>query len=204
MGVVERLVLASGNPGKVNELESLLDGLVAEIRPQSFYYVPEAAETGTTFIENAIIKARNAAAHTGLPAVADDSGLEIPALDGAPGVRSARWAGDDADQTANNARLCDELIDLGPHERTALYRCVLVYMRHADDPAPLIAEGHWVGEVTDQPRGTGGFGYDPHFYLPEQGCTAAELDAATKNRLSHRGQALGHLRSRMEALWRGV
>lgn len=204
MGVVERLVLASGNPGKVSELQSLLHGLVAEIRPQSFYYVPEAAETGTTFIENAIIKARNAAAHTGLPAVADDSGLEIPALDGAPGVRSARWAGDDADQAANNARLCDELIDLGPHERAALYRCVLVYMRHADDPAPLIAEGHWVGEVTDQPRGTGGFGYDPHFYLPEQGCTAAELDAATKNRLSHRGQALGHLRSRMEALWRGV
>ena len=201
MPAIDRLVLASGNPGKVDELQALLAGLVGEIRPQSFYYVPEAAETGTTFVENAIIKARNAAAHTGLAAIADDSGLEIPALDGAPGVRSARWAGEDADDAANNARLRDALLDLAADERRAHYRCVLVFMRHADDPAPVIAEGVWDGELIETGRGSGGFGYDPHFYLPTQGRTAAELDAATKNRLSHRGQALAILRERLEAIW---
>lgn len=201
MAAVDRLVLATGNPGKVTELEQLLEGLVADIRPQSFYYVPEAEETGTTFIENAIIKARNAAAHTRLPAIADDSGLEIPALDGAPGVYSARWAGPDADDPANRARLQDELLDLGPDERAASYRCVVVYMAHAADPAPIIAEGIWPGVVTETPRGAGGFGYDPHFYLPSKDCTVAELNAATKNRLSHRGQALARLRQQLEARW---
>lgn len=201
MPAVDRLVLATGNPGKVSELQQLLAGLVETIRPQSFYYVPEAEETGTTFIENAIIKARHAAAHTGLPAIADDSGLEIPALDGAPGVFSARWAGEAADDAANCERLRDELLDLGPNERAAHYRCVVVYMAHAADPAPVIAQGVWTGVLTETPRGTGGFGYDPHFYLPALDCTAAELDTTTKNRLSHRGQALVRLREQLEARW---
>lgn len=201
MTAVERLVLATGNPGKVTELEQLLTGLVAQIRPQSFYYVPEAEETGTTFVENAILKARHAAAHTGLPAIADDSGLEIPALDGAPGIYSARWAGPDADDEANRARLRDELLDLGPDERAARYRCVVVYMAHAADPAPVIAEGAWSGTVIETPHGDGGFGYDPHFYLPSRDCTVAALDPATKNRLSHRGQALARLRQQLEAQW---
>ncbi len=201
MALIPRLVVASGNRGKLAELESLLTGLVDEVLPQSFYYVPEAEETGTTFVENAIIKARNAAAHTGLPAIADDSGLEIPALDGAPGVRSARWAGEDADDAANNARLRDELIDLGDADRAAAYRCVLVFMRHAGDPAPIIAEGVWHGRLVDEPAGDQGFGYDPHFFLPEAGCTAAQLPGETKNMLSHRGQALASMRRRLETEW---
>lgn len=198
---IEKLVMASGNQGKLAELEALLNGLVREIRPQSFYYVPEAAETGTTFVENAIIKARNAAEHTGLPAIADDSGLEIAGLDGAPGVRSARWAGEDADDAANNACLQDALIDLNNDECAACYRCVLVYMRHAADPAPVIAEGVWHGRVIAQPQGEQGFGYDPHFYLPAEGCTAAQLDAQRKNELSHRAQALQALRRQLETEW---
>ncbi len=201
MAVVDKLVLASGNAGKLRELEALLSDLNVSIVPQSFYFVPEAEETGTTFIENAIIKARNAAALTGLPAIADDSGLEIAGLDGAPGVRSARWAGDDADDAANNACLEDALIDLAEHECAASYRCVLVYMRHANDPAPLIAEGAWHGRVIAPARGSDGFGYDPHFYLPDLGCTAAELPADTKNRISHRGQALGRLVEQLKAEW---
>lgn len=201
MAAIERLVLASGNTGKLTELAQLLEGLVTEIRAQSFYYVPEAEETGTTFVENAIIKARNAAIHTRLPVIADDSGLEIPALDGAPGVRSARWAGDHADDAANNACLQDALIDLAENERLARYRCVLVYLRHAEDPAPLIAEGVWQGEVIATPRGDQGFGYDPHFFLPDLDCTAAELDAQTKNQQSHRGQALRALRQQLEVEW---
>lgn len=200
MTILERVVLASGNPGKIAELEALLTGLVGQILPQSFYFVPQAEETGSTFIENAIIKARNAAEHTGLPAIADDSGLEIPALDGLPGVRSARWAGEDADDAANNACLQDALIDLAADERAARYRCVLVFLRHAGDPAPVIAEGVWEGELIADPRGDGGFGYDPHFFLPGLGCTAAEIGAEEKNRISHRGQALACLREALGAL----
>jgi XTP/dITP diphosphohydrolase len=201
MSAIERLVLASGNPGKLEELTELLSRLVTAIVPQSYYFVPAAEETGGTFVENAIIKARNAAAHTGLPAIADDSGLEIPALDGAPGVRSARWAGNDASDADNNAQLRDALLDLDETQRSAAYRCVLVAMRHADDPAPLIAEGVWTGQLIETPQGSGGFGYDPHFYLPESGCTAAALPAETKHMLSHRGQALGALRRRLEQEW---
>ena len=201
MALIDRLVLASGNEGKLAELTSLLSGQVGEIVPQSFYFVPTAEETGSTFVENAIIKARNAAAHTGLPAIADDSGLEIPALDGEPGVRSARWAGENATDADNNACLRDALIDLDPHQRGAAYRCVLVAMRHAADPAPLIAEGMWTGQLVETPRGDSGFGYDPHFYLAEADCTAAELPADTKNMLSHRGQALSALRRRLEQEW---
>lgn len=195
------IVLATGNPGKVAEFDTLLADFGTQIRPQSYWAVPEAAETGTTFVENAIIKARNACAHTGLPAIADDSGMEIPALDGEPGVYSARWAGADADNEQNNARLIDALLDLTPNERLAYYRCVLVYLRHAADPAPLIAEGVWQGEVVETASGAGGFGYDPHFYLPEHQCTVAALDSATKNRCSHRGQALRDLRKALEQEW---
>jgi len=195
------VALATGNPGKVAEFNTLLTDFDTLVRPQSYWAVPEAAETGTTFIENAIIKARNACAHTGLPAIADDSGMEIPALDGEPGVYSARWAGPDADDEQNNARLIDALLDLSPDERLAYYRCVLVYLRHAADPAPLIAEGVWQGEVIETASGTGGFGYDPHFYLPEHQCTVAALDSATKNRCSHRGKALHDLRKALEQEW---
>lgn len=199
-----RIVLATGNPGKVSELQALLAGLGVEVLPQSFYYVPAAAETGTTFVENAIIKARNACEHTGLPAVADDSGLEVDGLGGAPGVHSARWAGEDADDAANNARLRDELLDVPEHERGARFRCVVVYLRHAADPAPVIAEGVWPGRVIEAPRGDHGFGYDPHFLVPELDRTAAELDAAAKNRLSHRGQALRRLREALAREWGGA
>ena len=201
MALIERLVLASGNRGKLSELNALLAGVVAEVAGQSHYAVPEAEETGTTFVENAIIKARNAAAHTGLPAIADDSGLEIPALDGAPGVYSARWAGPDADDAANNARLREALAGLDPAQRGARYRCVLVCLRHAADPAPLISEGVWHGELVETPAGTGGFGYDPHFHVTATGCTAAQLPARTKNDLSHRGQALAAMRRRLEQEW---
>ncbi len=194
------LVLASGNPGKLRELAALLDGLGYRLLPQSQFGVPEVAETGTTFVENAIIKARHAAEITGLPALADDSGIEVDALDGAPGVYSARFSGDNATDASNNALLVEKLRDLPPAERGARYRAVIVYMRHAADPSPIICEGSWEGRIQLEPAGDGGFGYDPHFYLAELGCTAAELDAAEKNRRSHRGQALDALRRRLETI----
>ena len=201
MSLPATIVLATGNPGKVAEFNALLSDFGTLVRPQSYWAVPEAAETGTTFVENAIIKARNACAHTGLPAIADDSGMEIPALDGEPGVYSARWAGPDANDGQNNAHLIDALLDLSSNERLAYYRCVLVYLRHAADPAPLIAEGVWQGEVIETASGTDGFGYDPHFFLAEHQCTAAALDPATKNRCSHRGKALRDLRQALEQEW---
>ena len=201
MNLPATIVLATGNPGKVAEFNALLSDFGTLVRPQSYWAVPEAAETGTTFVENAIIKARNACAHTGLPAIADDSGMEIPALDGEPGVYSARWAGPDANDGQNNAHLIDALLDLSSNERLAYYRCVLVYLRHAADPAPLIAEGVWQGEVIETASGTDGFGYDPHFFLAEHQCTAAALDPAIKNRCSHRGKALRDLRQALEQEW---
>ncbi len=192
------LVLASGNPGKLRELAALLDDLGYHLTPQSQFGVPEVAETGTTFVENAIIKARHAAAITGLPALADDSGIEVDALDGAPGVYSARFSGDGATDASNNALLVEKLREVPPGERGARYRAVIVLMRHAADPSPLICEGSWQGQIQLQPAGDGGFGYDPYFYLPELGCTAAELDADEKNRRSHRGQALAELKRRLE------
>ena len=194
---MKRLVLASGNPGKLRELKRILDGLGYDLHPQSEFGVSEAEETGTTFVENAIIKARHAAAHTGLPALADDSGIEVDALDGAPGVYSARFAGAGADDAANNALLVEKLRDLPADRRTARYRAVIVLMRHAADPSPLICEGSWEGLIQLEPAGTGGFGYDPYFYLPALGCTSAELSADEKNRLSHRGQALTELKRRL-------
>ena len=188
------LVLASGNAGKLRELSAIMADFGYRLIPQSEFGVPEAEETGTTFVENAIIKARNAATHTGLPALADDSGIEVDALDGAPGVYSARFAGSDADDAANNALLVEKLRDVPAEQRGARYRAVIVFIRHAGDPSPLISEGSWAGQIQLEPVGSGGFGYDPYFYLPELGCTSAELSAETKNRLSHRGQALQRLR----------
>lgn len=188
-----RLVVASSNPGKLRELLQLFDSTEYELHPQSEFAVPEVAETGTTFVENAIIKARNAAQHTGLAALADDSGIEVDALDGAPGVYSARFAGVAASDAENNALLVEKLYAMPDSPRSARYRAVIVFMRNSTDPSPLICEGCWEGEIILEPRGKGGFGYDPYFYLPDHGCTSAELRAEHKNKLSHRGQALRKL-----------
>lgn len=193
---METLVLASGNRKKLEEMSAILAPLSMTVVAQSEYDVPEAEETGLTFVENAIIKARNAAQHTGLPAIADDSGLEVDALNGAPGVFSARFSGADANDAKNNALLVEMLRDLeGPFP--ARYRALLVLMRHAEDATPLICQGTWEGEILLEPRGDGGFGYDPHFLVPELGVTAAELEPARKNRISHRGQALDALIARL-------
>ncbi len=194
---MDTLVLASGNQKKLDEMRAILEPLALKVVPQSDFQVPEAEETGLTFVENAILKARNAAAHTGLPAIADDSGLEVDALNGAPGIYSARFSGADASDAKNNARLLDMLGDLPDAPRTARYQAVLVLMRHPDDPTPLICQGTWEGEILLAPRGNGGFGYDPHFLIPELGVTAAEMEPAEKNRISHRGRALKAL---MDAL----
>jgi len=194
---MDTLVLASGNQKKLDEMRAILEPLALKVVPQSDFQVPEAEETGLTFVENAILKARNAAAHTGLPAIADDSGLEVDALNGAPGIYSARFSGADASDAKNNALLIDMLGDLPDAPRSARYQAVLVLMRHPDDPTPLICQGTWEGEILLAPRGNGGFGYDPHFLIPELGVTAAEMDPAEKNRVSHRGRALKAL---MDAL----
>ncbi len=198
MSETRKLVIASGNAGKLRELSALLEPLGYALHTQSEFDVPEAEETGTTFVENAIIKARNAAEHTGLPAVADDSGIEVDALDGAPGVWSARFSGPDASDAKNNALLVEKLREVPEDRRTARYRAVIVYMRHAGDPSPIICEGSWEGRIILEPRGDNGFGYDPHFWLDSHGCTSAELDPAEKNRLSHRGQALRQLVERLK------
>lgn len=192
-----KLVLASANAGKLRELKNLLEGLDFDLHAQSEYQVPEAEETGTTFVENAIIKARNAAAHTGCMALADDSGIEVDALNGAPGVYSARFAGPGASDADNNALLVEKLKSVPEQERGARYRAVIVLMRHEADPSPIICEGSWGGIIRLEPAGTGGFGYDPHFYLPELDCTSAELSADRKNSLSHRGMALRQLKERL-------
>ncbi len=194
-----RLVLATNNPGKVRELAELLRSVGFDVHGQDEFGVPEVAETGTTFVENAIIKARNAARHTSLPAIADDSGIEVDALHGAPGIYSARFAGADADDARNNAKLVELLRDVPPAERTARFRAVIVYLRHDADPAPLIAEGVWEGVIQLDAQGDNGFGYDPHFYIPQLGCTSAQLPSAEKNRLSHRGQALQVLAAKLRA-----
>lgn len=185
------VVLASGNQGKLREFSSLLAPLKIELIPQASLAIGEADEPHPSFVENALAKARHASRLSGLPALADDSGICVSALGGRPGVRSARFAPPESGRTqdeSNNARLIAEL--QGEPDRSAHYVCVLVMLRRWDDPMPLIAEAVWSGRVVDQPRGEGGFGYDPHFWLPDQGCTAAELSEQTKNELSHRGRAL--------------
>lgn len=193
MSEVQRVVLASGNAGKVREINQLLSGLALTVVPQTELGVPEIAETGLTFVENAIIKARNAARHTGLPAIADDSGLEVDALRGAPGIYSARYAGRRATDQENVTKLLMVLAGTPEAERTARFQCLLVYLAHADDPTPVICQGSWEGQILTQERGENGFGYDPIFWVPSQHCSAAELEATVKNRLSHRGQALAQL-----------
>lgn len=189
--MTQKLVLASNNAGKLREFAALLAPLGFDVRPQGEFNVPEAEEPHPTFAENALAKARHAAALTGLPALADDSGICASALGGAPGVFSARYAGEPKSDLRNNEKLVAGLA--ASADKSAYYYCVLVLVRHANDPQPLIAEGRWDGEIISEPRGAGGFGYDPYFLLPEHGKTAAELPADEKNRLSHRGQALREL-----------
>lgn len=197
---MRRLVLASGNPGKVRELSAMLAPLDVEVLAQSELRVPEIPETGTTFVENAIAKARHAARVTGLPAVADDSGLVVDALGGAPGVRSARYAGDGASDEENLRKLLADLEGVPDAERGARFVAVVVFMGDAGEPSPIICEGTWAGRITHAPRGGNGFGYDPVFQVPSLDCTSAELDAERKNRISHRGHAMRLLLERLAAL----
>ena len=197
---MQKVVLATGNAGKVRELASLLNDFGLDVMAQTELGVESAEETGLTFIENAIIKARHAAQVTGLPAIADDSGLAVDALGGAPGIYSARFAGVDATDQQNLEKLLLELQDVPDGERQAQFHCVLVYMRHADDPTPLVCHGSWQGTIARAPAGSGGFGYDPIFVVPEAGKTAAGLTADEKRAASHRGQALKLL---LEALRNG-
>lgn len=193
---MSKIVLATGNQGKVKELANLLAEHKIEVLPQSQFDVPDVAETGTTFVENAIIKARHAAKVTGLPAIADDSGLEVDALNGAPGVYSARYSHDITDSVSdasNNDKLLSALADVPKQERNARFHCVLVYMRHAEDPTPVICHGVWEGSILTEKRGQQGFGYDPLFWVEEHQCSSAELERSDKNKLSHRGKALAQL-----------
>ncbi len=188
-----QLVLATGNRGKLDEFNQLLADFPVTVIAQTEFNVPEAVENGLTFVENAIIKARHATQHTGLAAIADDSGLEVDALQGAPGIYSARYAGLKGDAAANNRKLLAALEGYAEAKRSARFRAVIVYMRHAHDPAPVIAEGVWEGRILQATRGERGFGYDPLFYVPTHDCSAAELEPSEKNRISHRGQALQRL-----------
>lgn len=190
-----KIVLASGNAGKLRELQALLAPLQLSVVAQSEFNVSDADETGLSFIENAIIKARHACEHTGLPAIADDSGLAVDALGGAPGIYSARYADVPADvkglerDQANNRKLLEALAGIPDEQRTAQFHCVLVFMRHAGDPTPVVCHGQWHGRILHAEAGSGGFGYDPLFFVPDHGCSSAELTAETKNKLSHRAQA---------------
>ena len=195
-----KVVLATGNAGKAKELSVMLQGLGIEIVLQTSLKVKEAEETGLSFVENAILKARNAALQTGLPAIADDSGLEVDVLKGQPGIHSARYSGPGADDAKNLQKLLKALEGVPAPQRSARFRCLLVYMRHAEDPSPLICEGVWEGSILDAPRGLNGFGYDPVFLVPERGCSSADLSPEDKNHLSHRGKALKALVGRFRAL----
>jgi len=190
---MKNIVLASSNKGKVREINQVLAGTGMQVQPQSEFGVIDAEETGLTFVENAILKARNAAQHTGLPAIADDSGLEVDALAGAPGIYSARFAGEGASDQANLEKLLVELEAVPEEQRTARFQCLMVFMRHASDPTPLICQGTWEGRILFAEHGNNGFGYDPVFHVPTHDCSSAELPAETKNSLSHRGQALRKL-----------
>ncbi len=195
--MIEKLVLASNNAGKLKEFSALLAPLGVEVIPQGQLNVSECPEPHGTFLENALEKARHACRVTGLPALADDSGICVEALGGKPGVLSARYAGEPKSDARNNAQLIADL--QGQGNRRAYYYCVLVLLRHADDPQPLVADGAWYGEVVDSASGNGGFGYDPHFWLPEHGCTVADLPAGVKNGISHRGQAMQALLAKLRA-----
>ncbi|WP_330926077.1 RdgB/HAM1 family non-canonical purine NTP pyrophosphatase [Candidatus Sororendozoicomonas aggregata] len=191
------IVLASSNPGKLKEFQQMLSGMGVSLRPQSDFNIAAVEETGLSFVENAILKARHASKQSGLPAIADDSGLEVDALAGRPGIYSARFAGSDATDSDNNRKLLSVLRGVSPEERKARFQCVLVYMRHPEDPTPVICQGSWEGEILNAPKGEQGFGYDPLFYVSTEGCACAELSADVKNRLSHRAKAMAQLADRL-------
>ena len=197
---MSKIVIASGNPGKLREIARILAPLEIEAVPQADFDVPDCPEPHLTFVENCLAKARHASRHSGLPALADDSGICVEALGGAPGVFSARYAGEPKSDARNNEKLVADL--KGKSNRRAHYTCLMVYVRHPDDPEPVIAEGRWYGEIIDTPRGEKGFGYDPYFLVPEFGKTGAELDEDTKNAVSHRGQALRDLVDKLKRLKR--
>lgn len=190
---LKQVVLASGNAGKLREFQQMLAGVGFEVLPMSQFTDESPEETGLSFVENAIIKARFASQHSGLPALADDSGLEVDALRGQPGIYSARFAGPDASDAENNQKLLNSLEGLTTEERSARFQCALVFMTHAEDPTPLICQGSWEGHIQHAAAGCGGFGYDPLFYVPEHQCSSAELTKEQKNALSHRGKALAQL-----------
>jgi len=191
---IRSLVLASGNPGKLRELSTMLEPLGWNVRRQSDWKISEAVEDGLSFIENALIKARHASKHTEMPALGDDSGLVVDALNGAPGIFSSRFAGAGADDQSNIRKLLDAMEGIEEPARNAHFYCAMAVVRHALDPAPLLAIGKWDGRILNKPVGTGGFGYDPVFWVPGENCSSAELPATVKNRISHRGQALSALK----------
>lgn len=194
---MKKIVLASGNSGKLKEFQQLLNSSGFEVLPQSVFDVPDAIEDGLSFVENSIIKARHASKLTGLPAIADDSGLEVDALNGRPGIYSARFSGENATDSSNNNKLLTELKNVKKAERTARFQCLLVFIRHEHDPTPIICQGTWEGRILFAAHGENGFGYDPLFWVPEQGCSSAELTAEVKNRISHRGKAMQLLLERI-------
>lgn len=196
---MQKIVLASNNKGKVREFGDMLSSLNMEVIPQATFHIEDADETGLTFVENAIIKARHASSIAGLPAIADDSGLEVDALNGAPGIYSARYSGEGATDEKNLLKLLEALKDVAEEKRTARFQCVLVYMRHAEDPTPLICQGTWEGIISTEANGENGFGYDPIFYVPTHNCSSAQLSADVKNTLSHRAQALNTLLNTLKA-----
>ena len=196
---MDTLVLASGNAGKLREFKTLLADVGYDVRPQSEFGVRNVPETGLSFVENAIIKARHACVQSAHPALADDSGIEVDALKGAPGIYSARFSGRDGDDAANNEKLLAELQHTPEAARTARYQCVLVFMRHAEDPTPIIAQGAWEGRILESPRGNNGFGYDPLFWVPTHNCASAELDKTVKNAISHRAIAMQALLRQLSA-----
>ncbi|TDJ19403.1 MAG: RdgB/HAM1 family non-canonical purine NTP pyrophosphatase [Gammaproteobacteria bacterium] len=198
---VSRIVFASGNAGKVREIGQLLEGLSIDVLPQSDFNVPEIEETGCTFVENAILKARNAAHHTGLAVIADDSGIVVDVLQGRPGIVSARFAGVGASDEDNLNKLIEMIKPFPEEQRTARFICSMVYLRHEYDPVPIIAQGVWEGQLITDPKGSNGFGYDPMFYVSSQQCTSAELTPEIKNKLSHRGQALTHLLGKLNEVY---
>ncbi|WP_415895548.1 XTP/dITP diphosphatase [Neptuniibacter sp. PT34_22] len=196
--MINKIVLASGNKGKLKEFNQVLTDLGVKVVPQSEFNVSDADETGLSFVENAILKARHAAEVTGLPALADDSGLEVDALQGAPGIYSARFSGEGATDAKNNELLLEKLEGIPSGQRSARFRCVLVFMRHANDPTPLICQGSWEGTILERASGSNGFGYDPLFWIPELEKASAELAPEQKNKLSHRGQAVQLLKQSIE------
>jgi XTP/dITP diphosphohydrolase len=197
--VTSDLVLASANSGKIKELQQMLGGLGFNIVPQTQLNIADIEETGLTFVENSILKARNASAHSSLPAVADDSGLEVDFLKGAPGIYSARFAGEAATDASNRDKLLELMKDVPADQRTARYQTVIVYMRHSNDPTPMICQGTWEGTIAFDEKGDGGFGYDSIFQVTETNCRAAELDKESKNKLSHRGKAIASLLQRLQS-----